>query len=132
MLRYVSILVVVAACGCAGPRAGLSLAHNIDVPKEFRAGNFSQEHPGFSEGNSTIERYVNAYERGWCIAVDNYAKDIDFSDPSALVMSGWGEEAAGGADGYTAARDRIEELIRVYGKQKVSSYLQQFRIPDDK
>jgi hypothetical protein len=132
MLRYLSILMVAATWGCVSQKPALSLAHDIDVPSEFRAGNFSAEHPGFSEGNSTIERYVDAYERGWSIAVDRYANDINFSDPSALPMSGWFEEAAGGADGYGAGRDHIEDLIRTHGKQKVSAYLQQFRVPGGK
>ena len=132
MLRYALIVLVFAVCGCASTRPQLTLAHNVDVPKDFRAGNFSEEHPGYDEFNCTIERYVDAYERGWLITVQRYAKDINFDDPSPLVMSGWGEEAAGGGAGYVAARDRIEELIRLYGKQKVSEYLQQFKLPDEK
>lgn len=96
------------------------------MPKEYRSGNFSEEHPGFSEGNSTIERYANAYERGWLIAVENYAENIDFDDPSPLVMSGWPEEALGGGVGYADGRDRIEKLIRKFGKEKVSTCLRQY------
>lgn len=112
--------------GCATHQT-LTLSHTVNVPKEFRAGNFSQEHPGYSEGNCAVERYVNAYERGWITAVERYANDINLDDPSTLPWSGWVEETEGGSTGYADARDRIQMLIQVYGKEKVSSYLQQFR-----
>jgi hypothetical protein len=106
----------------------LTLAHNIDLPSHWSAGSDDSGFPDFG----MAERYVSAYDRGWWIAVQRYVKDINFDDPSPLVMSGWPEEAAGGDDGYVAARDRIEELIRIYGKQKVSQYLRQFKLPDEK
>jgi hypothetical protein len=84
------------------------------------------------EGNSTIERYCNAYERGFRIAVQQYAKDINFDDPNPFIMSGWVEETDGGPAGYGAATERIEELIRVFGKKRVSEYLQQFREAEEK
>jgi hypothetical protein len=44
----------------------------------FRGGNFSEAHPGFSEGNSTIERYVNAYERGFQLCCSKvWARRLD-------------------------------------------------------
>jgi len=132
MLRFAIIVLAFVAYGCASTRPQLSLAHDVNVPKECRAGNFSQEHPGYDQFNCTIARYVEAYERGWWIMVQNYAKDINFDDPSPLVMSGWVEEAKGGGEGAAGARDKIEKLIHVYGKQKVSEYLRQFRQPDEK
>jgi hypothetical protein len=48
------------------------------------------------------------------------------------MMSGWPEESYGGEAGYADGRDRIRELIRIYGKQKVSQYLQQFKLPEEK
>ena len=96
MLRCVFIGWALALCGCTELQPALNLAHDVDVPQHYRAGNFSEEHPGFFEGNSTVERYVSAYERGWWIAVQNYANDINFCDPSALAMNGWPEEALGG------------------------------------
>jgi hypothetical protein len=131
MLRYAFIFLVLAVCGCASTQQNLTLAHNIDVPKNYRAGNFSEEHPGYSEGNSTIERYVNAYERGWRYAVQRYANDINFEDPSPVSGIGWMEEVEGFSDGYYAAYKRIDQLIRVYGNRRISEYLQQFRLPDE-
>jgi len=84
------------------------------------------------EGNSTVERYVNAYERGFQIAVQRYAKDINFDDPNPFIMSGWVEETDGGPAGYCAGTERIEELIRVFGKKRVSEYLQPFREAEEK
>ena len=112
--------------GCA-TRQELTLSHEVNVPREFRLGNFSEEHPGYEANNSAVERYVWGYERGWALAAARYANDINFDDPSPAIIGGWVEEQAGGAAGYTDARDRIELLIRLYGKQKVSSYLQEFR-----
>ena len=127
MLRYTSIVLVLAACGCASTQPHLTLAHNIEIPKQCRAGSDNPAFPDFG----VAERYVSAYDRGWWIAVQRYAKDINFDDPSPLAMSGWREEAYGGGVGYVAARDRIEELIRTFGKQKVFEYLQPFRSPDE-
>jgi hypothetical protein len=59
-------------------------------------------------------------------------EDIEFDDPSPLVMSGWPEEAAGGADGYYYARERMERLIRSFGKQRVSEYIHQFKLAGQK
>jgi hypothetical protein len=112
--------------GCATHQA-LTLAHNVNVPKEYRSGNFSEEHPGYDEFNSTIDRYVDAYERGWNFAVQRYAADINFKDPDPVTGIGWMEEVEGYSAGYYDGRDRIESLIRAYGKSKVSAYLQQFR-----
>ena len=112
--------------GCATHQT-LTLAHNVNVPKEFRSGNFSDEHPGYDEFNSTIERYVDAYERGWACCVARYASNINLEDPSLPGGSGWPEEAYGYSAGYGEARERIESLISMYGKKKVSAYLQQFR-----
>jgi hypothetical protein len=132
MSRYAFIFLVLVACGCASPQPNLTLAHNVEVPKMYRAGNFSEEHPSYDEGNSSIERYVNAYERGFETAVQEYAKDINFNDPNPFIMNGWVEETDGGPAGYGEARERIEDFIRVYGKQRVSEYLQQFRLPKEK
>jgi hypothetical protein len=95
MLHVVFILLVFAVCGCAGTRPDLTLAHDIQIPKEWRAGGGNAAFPDFG----SAERYVGAYDRGWWIMVQNYAKDINFDDPSPLVMSGWPEEAAGADDG---------------------------------
>lgn len=125
----ISILV---ALGCASTRPQLTLAHDIDVPTEYRSGNFSGEHPGYMSGNSTIERYVNAYERGWLIAVQRYAKDIDYEDDSPFHMNGWIEEVVGGQTGYADAKDRIMQLIYHFGKARVSELLNQLALPEEK
>jgi hypothetical protein len=132
MLRYLVIFLVFTACGCTSTQQKLTLAHHIDVPMAYRSGNFSPEHPSYMAGNSTIERYVNAYERGWLIAVQRYAKNIDFDDPSPLQMNGWQEEVVGAEAGYQEARDRIESLIHRYGKQKVSELLNEWELPEEK
>jgi hypothetical protein len=127
VLRFAFIVLAFAVCGCASTRPNLTLAHNIQIPKEWSAGSENAFFPDFG----VAERYVSAYDRGWWWMVQNYVVDINFDDPSPSAMSGWPEESYGGAIGYAAARDRIEELIRVYGKQRVSEYLQQFRLPDE-
>ena len=112
--------------GCAMHHA-LTLAHDVNVPIQFRSGNFSEQHPGFDPGNSTIERYVDAYERGWAYCVRRYADNINFDDPSPVAGIGWIEEVDGFSAGYYDARDRIGSLIHTYGKERVSLYLQQYR-----
>jgi hypothetical protein len=131
-LPFALIILVLAVCGCASSRQQLTLAHDVEVPKDFRAGSFSKDHPFYMEGDSTVERYVMAYEHGWAECVQRFAKNINFDDPSPFIFGGWVEEQAGGSDGYWAARDRIEQLIRIYGEQKVSDYLQQFKLPEEK
>lgn len=130
-LPFAFVILVLAVCGCASTRQQLTLAHDVNVPKQYRAGNFSQEHPDYDEGNSTVERYVMAYEHGWAECAQRFAQNIDFDDPSQFIFGGWVEEQAGGAAGYCDARNRIYDLIRIYGKQKVSDYLQQFKLPDE-
>ncbi|HTD67456.1 MAG TPA: hypothetical protein VK846_13090 [Candidatus Limnocylindria bacterium] len=127
-MRHITfILLALALNGCVRTRPELTLAHHIRLPKEWSAGSNDPVFPDLG----MAERYVSAYDRGWWIAVQNYAKDIDFNDPSALMMNGWAEEAYGGAVGYSEGRDRVERLIRAFGRQKVSEYLQQFKLPDE-
>jgi hypothetical protein len=106
----------------------LTLAHTIDVPAHWRGGSEQPWQPDVGP----IHRYIDAYDRGWWTGVERYMKNMDFDDPSPLVMSGWPEEAAGGADGYYHARERVEQLIRVFGKRRVFEYLQQFKLADQR
>ena len=128
MIRPALIILVLAACGCASTKPSLTLAHTIQIPKQWSDGS---EDANFSDFG-VAERYVSAYDRGWWIAVQRYAENTDFDDPSPLVMNGWPEEAYGGQVGYGSACERIEESIRVYGRQRVSDYLQSSRLPDEK
>ncbi|HTH45937.1 MAG TPA: hypothetical protein VMB21_00360 [Candidatus Limnocylindria bacterium] len=127
MKRYSSIFLIVAVCGCASTRPGLTLAHHIEIPKLWSAGGGSAS----SADPDPAGRYADAYERGWWTMVRRFAQDINYDDPSPLVMGGWIEEAEGGQTGYVEARDRIEELIRVYGKPRVSKYLRQLKRPEE-
>src|ERR1051325_741085 len=49
MFRYGFSFSLLAICGCTGTVPQLSLAHRVNVPNEYRSGNFSDAHPGFSE-----------------------------------------------------------------------------------
>ncbi len=134
MLRNAFIILVLALCGCASTRPELSLAyplaHDVDVPKQYRSGNFSKEHPYYMAGDSAIERYVSAYERGWWSCVRKYAHDIKHRDQAADSAGlGWPEEADGWTDGFLAASDRIQSLISRFGEEKVTEYLVQFDAP---
>src|SRR3954453_21966822 len=100
----------------------------IAIPKRWSAGS---NDPAFSDFG-VAERYVSAYDRGWWIAVQERANNIDFQDTCQFVMNGWAEESYGGSEGYWGACDKIDKLVRVYGKQRVSEYLQQFKLPDEK
>ena len=134
MLRYVVILLIFVAFGCTSTPQKLTLAHSVEVPKKYRSGNFSEDHPGYFTGynDCTIARYVDAYECGWLIAVHRYAKNINFDDSSPLQMNGWEEEVIGAETGYQKARDRIESLIHTYGKQKVSEFLNEWPLAKEK
>lgn len=127
MLRWFALVPVALIAGCAmQPSKELSLAHAIDVPKQYQQGADAPP-PGLSP----IERYVSGYDIGWWAAVGKYRQDIDFCDPSQIVVGGWPDEQIGGCQGYYDARIRIETLIQTFGKQRVSLYLQQFQVGDD-
>lgn len=83
-------------------------------------------------GNSTIERYVNAYERGWLIAIQRYARDINYEDTFPFHMNGWIEEVVGGQTGYADAKERIMHLLQHFGKDAVSDLLNEFVLPEEK
>ena len=134
MLRYTIILLFIIAVGCSSTNQELTLAHDVGVPKEYRSGNFSKEHPGYFTGynNCTIARYVDSYELGWLTAVQRHAKNIAYEDSSPFHMNGWEEEALGGVNGYNDACKRIRILIQVYGKKKVYELLNEWELPDEK
>jgi len=124
------VVLVLLLAGCASHRPELSLAHDVGVPQAHRRGNFSPEHPGYMAGNSAIERYVNAYERGWWACVRKYGHDIRYQlQPADAAGLGWPEEADGWSDGFTAASNRIQNLIANFGEQRVTTYLAQFVFP---
>ena len=126
MWRYSLVIIVVTVCGCLNTKQRLTLAHDVDVPKAFRSGSFSKDHPFYFQDGSdcTIARYVLSYEYGWIAAVECFSTNINFdAELNPLRMNGWEEEAVGAANGFDDASRRIESLIRAYGKQKVSEFL---------
>ena|SRR4026207_1255577 len=131
MLRFLSIIFLLPACGCAHAPRELTLAHDIRVPSKWRGGS---EQPWMPD-RGPIHRYVEAYDRGWWRAVEKRMTNIDYQEtyeegvPTAI---GWIEEVQGFSDGYWAAVERLERLIGVFGKRKTSEYLQQFRLNNDK
>jgi len=124
MSRFVSIIFLLVACGCAHAPRELTLAHDIHVPKEWRGGS---DGPYFQD-SSDIARYTSAYERGWWWCVFRYARDIDCAPAcSDHFISGWAAATYGWPAGVADARDRIEQLVRAHGKQRVSQFLSEFR-----
>ena len=55
MLRFAFIVLTFVACGCATHRLDLTLAHSIQIPKEWRAGSEDAAFPAFG----VAERYVS-------------------------------------------------------------------------
>ena len=127
MLRWTCLLLLGAWCGCASAHKQMTLSHAINVPSCWRAGSDDPAFPNVS----VAARYVSAYDRGWWRCVQKYVRDIGFQyEPTDLGCSGWPEETDGWSDGFLAASGRIESLIARFGKERVSEYLAQFRIPD--
>lgn len=125
MSRILLLSVVLVASGCASRhQQRLSLAHQISVPHEWSSGKGIPGPPG----NSDIERYIDAYERGWWAVIREYAKDIDYDPPCDIwTSSGWPAATCGWERGTGDAIIRIEQLIGALGKQKGSEYLSQFK-----
>jgi hypothetical protein len=147
LLRFILFCALVTVCGCTLPRsgdstataslgsalippawpAGMTLTHTVEVPVEWRGGRDVPGTPGYSD----IERYVSGYERGWAWCVVECAKRIDFRPQcSDLFISGWAAETYGWPQGVADATERIESLIGIFGKPRVSQYLKQFRSVD--
>ena len=123
-LRFASAWVLLAACGCVHTPPQLTLAHEIRVPKEWRGGGSDP----FFQHLSDISRYISAYERGWRWCVVHYANDIEFRPACGdSFISGWAAATYGWPAGLEDARTHIEQLIRAYGKQRVSEYLSAFK-----
>jgi hypothetical protein len=82
--------------------------------------------------------FKHPFRRGqaeWREAVERHVKNIDYQDTfeSGVVTGiGWIEEVQGFNAGYDAGTERIKQLVHIYGKQKVSEYLQQFKLPQEK
>lgn len=144
MIRLITFILALALCGCAHdlnnrkfvqvtdvrselPRH-MSLAHEIEVPKEWRGGT---RFPAFPD-DSDIARYVSAYERGWWWRVGKSARNITFQhECSDLFISGWPAATYGWPQGVQDADARIRDLISDFGEPMVSEFLSQFLVPDE-
>ncbi len=124
MLRFASTILALTICGCAHVPLELTLAHDVRVPKEWRGG---ASDPVFTD-SSNIYRYASAYERGWWWCVVSHAKNIEFR-PSCSdgFISGWPAETYGWPAGVDDAQTRIEQLVRAYGKRRISALLSDFK-----
>src|SRR6266481_4250203 len=126
MFRFASTILLLTVCGCAHTPPQLTLAHDIRVPKEWRAG--ATLPVFFIGGTSEIERYISSYDRGWWWCVIHHARDIQFQpECSAYFISGWASETYGWPAGVCDAQARIEQLVRAYGEQRVSDLLSEFK-----
>jgi hypothetical protein len=124
MLRFICVISFFAVSGCAHAPRQLTLDHEIQVPKQWRGG---ASDPDFQD-SSDIARYTSAYERGWWLCVVRYARDIDCPpDCSDSFIGGWPAETCGWSAGVADARARVEQLIRVHGKEPVSKFLSEFK-----
>ena len=94
----------------------LSVEHNIDIPLAYSSAEPTEA------GVAPLERYRDAYERGWwsCIAEKIRVLDEPCRNISA---SRWHSEVFGYADGSTAADGRVKQLVESYGKDRTLSYL---------
>src|SRR6266478_3482899 len=66
--------------------------------------------------------------RGWWWCVVSHAKNIEFR-PSCSdgFISGWPAETYGWPAGVDDAQTRIEQLVRAYGKRRISALLSDFK-----
>ncbi|MEO8427280.1 MAG: hypothetical protein ABI651_09240 [Verrucomicrobiota bacterium] len=128
MWRIVLLSVVLMSGGCAfrpPHERQLSLGHQVSVPPMWTSGRATPGPPG----DNDLQRYVDAYERGWWTVVQEYVKSIDYYRPplDLRTSSGWPAATYGWERGVGDASIRIKRLIDAFGKQKVSAYLSEFK-----
>ncbi len=113
LLTTLAYFLLLSVAGCS--TVALSLEHKIEVPAAYSS-------PAPTEaGVSPMQRYVDAYERGWWNCVAARIKALD--DPCRNVAVGWPSEVFGYADGSMAADERVKQLLKSFGKDKTHSYL---------
>ncbi len=100
------------------PNIFINTSKHIDVPQIFQKG------VGWRDFESDYELYLSNYRRGWWRCVEAYVKNIDYKyNEKDSMMNGRGAAISGFEQGYVDANEIIKKNIKVFGKEKVHSYL---------
>jgi hypothetical protein len=117
--RALIVVVVLGLVGCAGisgedPQR--LLAHDVAIPKEFRAGMANPHFP------SPAQRYLDAYDGAWWACIGDFAREIDhvvtIGDKAG---NGWPAAVTGYWDGYSAAEARVKKIKARFGDTKAQA-----------
>jgi hypothetical protein len=93
---------------------------HIDVPQNLQNG------VGWRDFESDYELYLSSYRRGWWRCVEAYVKNIDYKyNEKDSRINGRGAAISGFDQGYLDANEIIKKNIKVFGKEKVHSYLEE-------
>lgn len=114
LLAAIIQVVILSLEGCS--HIALTLEHTVLIPSAYSSADRTEA------GESPAQRYRDAYERGWRNCIAERKKTLD--EPCRnIAASGWSSEVFGYADGSIAADERVNQLIKSYGKDKTHSYL---------
>ena len=102
------------------PDIFVNTSKHIDVPHIYQKG------VGWREFESDYENYLSNYRRGWWRCVEAYVKNIEYKyKEEDSRMNGRGAAISGFEQGYLDANEIIKKNIKVFGKDKVHSYLEE-------
>ena len=109
---------IALVAGCSALNQGPTMYHEVSVPREFLGGR------GWAYAPSDHERYVEAYETAWWSCIEKYALDIDYaSTKTDRIGVGWRAAVVGAENGFDGCEARIQENIRLYGKERTQEHL---------
>jgi len=109
-------LVLAGCASIAGEDPKELLAHEVIIPKEFRAGMANPNLP------SAAQRYLDAYDSAWWACIGDFAREIDHvATTSDRAGNGWPSAVVGFSDGYSAAESRVKKIKDRFGRAQAQA-----------
>lgn len=104
-----------------GVSNALSLDHGIYIPSEW-SHTITPElgNPGEPGADPPAYRYLEAYGRGWWACIGDRKNGGRCNNLGGM---GWPSEADGYSAGYTAADNKVNQIIDEWGKEKTLKFL---------